>query len=245
MTATRLPTPSPAQPPALRLYDDDAESLLRSDSFPDRVTLLPGDHGSVRGRERIRILWGQDLLRDLLDLRYRTVICGVNDDDNSHGLIAQLVELVPTSQWTAASITSFARMFHGSAGIHAAGDREPYVLKFDLDSLLILAILRPRGRDHFSLEDLGRGFKTVTKMLHERRERWPAATVSFLNAKANRLQNPDGREPTFESVLRTMFNAGYRGDVYTAPEMWRFGHVGVFPTYPFPEGLDRMRTGSS
>jgi hypothetical protein len=234
-----------AAPTSLRLYDEDAEGLLRSDSFPDRVTLLPGDHGSVRGRERIRILWGQDLLRDLLDGRYRTVICGVNDSDNSHGLIAQLVELVATSQWTSGSITSYARMFQESAVVHASRDREPYVLKFDLDSLLILAILRPKGRDHFTVEDLGRGFKTVAKMLHDRRERWPAATVSFLNAKANRLIAPDGREPSFESVLRTMFNAGYRGDVFTAPSMWRFGHVGVFPTYPFPEGLERMRTGSS
>jgi hypothetical protein len=234
-----------SKPTNLRLYDEDAESLLRSESFPDRVTMLPGEHGSVRGRERIRILWGQDLLRDLLDGRYRTVICGVNDQDNSHGLIAQLVELVQTSQWTAATVTNYAKMFHGSVAIHAARDREPYVLKFDLDSLLILAILRPHGRDHFTLEDLSRGFQTVAKMLHGRRERGPAATVSFLNAKANRLEEPGGGEPSFEAVLRTMFNAGYRGDVYTAPTMWRFGHVGVFPTYPFPEGLERMRTGSS
>jgi hypothetical protein len=233
------------KPTNLRLYDDDAESLLRSDLFPDRVTLLPGDHGSVRGRERIRILWGQDLLRDLLDGRYRTVICGVNDQDNSHGLIAQLVELVATSQWSSTTVTSYARMFHDSVAVHAARDREPYVLKFDLDSLLILGILRPRGRDHFTLDDLGRGFQTVAKMLHDRRERSPAATVSFLNAKANRLTVAGGGEPSFEAVLRTMFNAGYRGDVYTAPPMWRFGHVGVFPTFPFPEGLDRMRTGSS
>jgi hypothetical protein len=228
----------------MRLYDDDAESLLKSDLFPDRVTMLPGAGGSVASRERIRILWGQDLLRDLLDGRYRTVVCGVNDQDNSHGLIAQLVELMPTSQWTAASVTSYARMFQESAAIHAAKDKEPYILKFDLDSVLILGILRPKGRAHFTLDDLLRGFRTVARMLHERQERWPAATVSFLNAKANRLVDGD-TEPSFESVLRTMFNAGFRGDVFTAPSMWRFGHVGVFPTYPFPEGLERMRTGSS
>lgn len=236
---------SPHMAAPLSLYEGEGEKLLRSEQFPDRVTLLPGEHGSVRGRERIRILWGQDLLRDLLDGRYRTVICGVNDRDNSHGLIAQLVELVQTSQWSAQTVTNYARMFQESVALHSARDREPYVLKFDLDSLLILAILRPRGKEHFTLDDLGRGFQTVAKMLHDRRERWPAATVSFLNAKANRLVGADGQEPSFEAVLRTMFNAGYRGDVYTAPAMWRFADVGVFPTYPFPEGLERMRTGSS
>lgn len=236
---------SPHMTAPLTLYEGEGEKLLRSEQFPDRVTLLPGEHGSVRGRERIRILWGQDLLRDLLDGRYRTVICGVNDRDNSHGLIAQLVELVQTSQWSSQTITNYARMFQESVALHAARDREPYVLKFDLDSLLILAILRPKGKEHFTLEDLGRGFQTVAKMLHDRHERSPAATVSFLNAKANRLVGSDGQEPSFEAVLRTMFNAGYRGDVYTAPAMWRFADVGVFPTFPFPEGLERMRTGSS
>lgn len=228
-----------------RLYDDDAETLLKSDLFPDRVTLLPGEGGAVSARERIRLMWGQDLLRDLIDGRYRTVVCGVNDADNSHGIIAHLVELITTSQWSSKSVTSYARMFQESVGVHAASDREPYVLKFDLDSILILGILRPKGRDHFTLEDMARGFKTVTKMLADRRDRWPCASVSFLNAKANRLAGPDGREPSFEAVLRTMFNAGFRGDVYASLAMWKFGHVGVFPTYPFPAGLEQMRRGSS
>ena len=42
-----------------------------------------------------------------------------------------------------------------------------------------------------------------------------------------------------------MYEAGYRGDVYAAPGMWRLGHVGVFPSYPFPAGVERMRAGSS
>jgi hypothetical protein len=234
---------------SMRLYDDGAESILKPEHYPDRLTLLPGEGGKVSGRERIRILWGQDLLRDLLDGRYRTVVCGVNDTDNSHGIIAQLVELVNTSQWSAKTVTNYAKMFQDSVAVHAASDREPYVLKFDLDRLLILALLRPRGKDHFTLEDLSRGFRTVNKMLREREDRQPAAAVSFLNAKANRLISADakepGREPSFESVLRTMFDAGFRGDVYTAPAMWRFGHTGVFPTYPFPAGLDQMRKGSS
>lgn len=231
--------------PAVRLYDNDAEDLLSSELAPDRVSLLPGSGGKIAANERLRILWGQDMLRDLIDGRYRAVVCGVNAQDNSHGIIAQLCELVSTSQWSAKSITSYAKMFQESVSIHAAGDKEPYVLKFDLDSLLILALLRPASRDHFTIDDLGRGFATITKMLRDRRERLPVATVSFLNARANRLVGKDGHEPSFETVLRTMFNSGFRGDVYTSPAMWRFGNVGVFPSYPFPPGLDRMRAGSS
>lgn len=243
-----MPAPGSSSLP-IRLYDGDADTLVMPDLAPEKLTLLPAADKRMQrpedAAERIRILWGQDLLRDLLDGRYRTVVCGVNDQDNSHGIISQVCDLVSTSQWTAKSVASYARMFQEAVDIHAAGDKEPYVLKFDLDSLLILAILRPKGRDHFTLHDLARGFRTVSKMLRDRRERWPAASVSFLNAKANRLAGPDGREPTFESVLRTMFESGFRGDVYTAPAMWGLGHVGVFPSYPFPAGLERMRAGSS
>lgn len=235
--------------PTIRLYDGDADRLMLSDIAPERVTLLPGSGGRLErpedAGERVRIMWGQDLLRDLLDGRYRTVVCGVNDQDNSRGVIAQLVDLVSTSQWTASTVTSYARTFQASVSTLASGDKEPYILKFDLDSLLILGILRPKGRDHLTLHDLSRGFRTVSKMLRDRRERGPVASVSFLNAKANRLVNSDGREPSFETVLRVMYENGFRGDVYTHPEMWKFGHVGVFPSYPFPEGLERMRAGSS
>ena len=238
-------TPSIKHPPEARLFEGEADTLLSSDQFPDRVSMLPGITGKLAPGQRLRILWGQDLLRDLLDGRYRTVICGVNDADNSHGIVAQVVELVATSQWSSKSVTSFAKMFHESVAIHAAQDREPYVLKYDLDSMLILGLLRPRGRDHFTLDDLSRGFKTVSKMLKDRRERLPVATVSFLNARANRLVGPGGGEPSLEAVVRTMYEAGFRGDVYPSPAMWKFGNIGVFPNYPFPEGLDRMRQGSS
>lgn len=233
----------------VRLYDDDADALMLSDSHHERVTLLPGDAGKVQraedATERIRILWGQDMLRDLLDGRYRTVVCGVNDHDNTTGIISKVVDLISTSQWTARSVTAYAKMFHESASVHAAGDKEPYILKFDLDKLLVLAILRPQGRDHFTLHDLQRGFKTVHKMLRDRRDRMPVCSVSFLNARANRLVGANNKEPSFESVLRTMFESGFRGDVYATPAMWGMGPVGVFPSYPFPAGLDRMREGSS
>jgi hypothetical protein len=229
----------------VRLYDGDGERILASDAMPDRVSLLPGAGGKLTPNARLRVLWGQDMLRDLLDGRYRTVICAVNDEDNSHGIVAQLCELVQTSQWSARTVTSYAQMFTQAVSVHAAHDREPYVLKFDLDSLLILGILRPRGRDHFTLDDLSRGFVTCTKMLKDRRERLPVASVSFLNARVNRLRGSDAREPSFEAVLQTMYHAGFRGDVYPSPAMWRHANVGVFPSYPFPEGVGRMREGSS
>jgi len=229
----------------VRLYEDNAEALLSSEMYPDRVSLLPGDSGKIQAGERIRIPWGQDMLRDLLDGRYRTVVCGVNDQDNSHGIIAQLVHLVTASQWSERSVTSYAKMFQESVSVHAAHDKEPYILKYDLDSVLILGVLKPKGRDFLSLQDLSRGFSTITKMLQGRADRRPVASVSFLGARSNRLVNETGDEPSFERVLRTMYDAGFRGDVYPSPQMWSLGAAAVFPHYPFPEGLERMRAGSS
>ncbi len=228
-----------------RIYEEGGEELIHADAFPDRVSLLPGASGPLTPGDRIRILWGQDMLRDVIDGRYRVVVCGVNDQDNSHGIIAQLVSLITASQWSAPSVTSYARMFQESLSIHARDDREPYVLKYDLDSIMIMALLRPAGRDHFTLKDITHGFQTITKMLQGRSERRPVASVSFLGARSNTLLGPDGREPSFESVLSTMYGAGYRGDAYPSPQLWRFGDTGVFPSYPFPAGLDRMRQGSS
>jgi len=228
-----------------RLYDDAAEDLIRSGDFPQRVSLLPDAAPPTEAGRRLRIMWGQQMLADVLDGRYRAVVCGVNDHDNQHGIIAQLVNLVTASQWSVSSVTSFAKMFQGSVAVHAADDGEPYVLKYDLDSILILALLRPRDRDHFTLTDIARGFQTVTRMLAGRKDRSPVCSVSFLGARSNRLVGDDGSEPSFESVLRTMHEAGFRGDVYPSPKMWDRAEVGVFPSYPFPQGLQRMREGSS
>lgn len=237
-----------------RLYESGADELMRAQQYADRVSLLPGAPGRTEPGTRLRILWGQDMLRDLLDGRYRTMVCGVNDVDNSHGIVAQLVGLVPSSQWNEPAVTSYAKMFAQAVGVHAAHDREPYVLKYDLDSILILALLRPRGRDHFTLQDLSHGFSTISKMLQGRRERRPVASVSFLGARSNRLINGSGpnadprdahAEPSFEAVLKTIYGAGYRGDIYPSPALWGAGDVGVFPSYPFPDGLERMREGSS
>ncbi|MEM9065480.1 MAG: hypothetical protein AAGB51_08335 [Planctomycetota bacterium] len=228
----------------IRIYDGGADDLMGSEQFPDRVSLLRADRvDSTDGG--IRIMWGQDLLRDVVQGRYRAVVCAVNDEDNSHGIIAQLVERVPTSQWSANSVTSYARMFHEAVAVHASGDREPYILKFDLDGVLVLAMLRPRGAQSLTLEQLSHGLQTITKMLKGRADRLPVAAVSFLGARSNRLAGPDGSEPSFETVLRTMHEAGFRGDVYPALRMWELGGIGVFSRYPFPEGVARMREGSS
>ncbi len=230
---------------SVRLYDGAADELLSSEGFAERVSLLPGGSSKIEAGNRLRLMWGQDMLSDVLDGRYRTVVCGVNDHDNDHGIIAQFVNLVTSSQWSVKTVTSYAKMFQQAISLHAAYDREPYVLKYDLDSVLVLALLRPHGRDHFTLNDLSRGFQTLTRMLQGRADRRPVCTVSFLGARSNRLIDEHGGEPTFETVLRTMYTAGYRGDVYPSPTMWDRGHVGVFPSYPFPAGLDRMREGSS
>lgn len=234
------------QEQVLRLYEGEGDSLMAgAHSKGEHMRLLPEAPTMVDKAGRIRILWGQQMIPDLLAGRYRAVVCGVNSEDNSHGVISQIVDLTQTSQWTAKTVTSYAKMFSEAIGVHAADDREPYILKYDLDSVLILALLRPKGRDHFTLDDLSRGFRTVNKMLQGRRERLPVASVSFLNARANRLieSEKSPQQPTFEAVLRTMYEAGFRGDVYAAPRMWGAGHVGVFPSYPFPEGLERMRSG--
>ena len=230
-----------------RIYDQDGDDLVQADrlSRSERIILMPqGDPRTAStDRDRLRIMWGQHLLADLSAGRYRTVVCGVNDADNASGILGQVLEAVPTSQWAVKSATSYAKMFHQSVAVHAAEDREPYVLKYDLDRLLVLAILRPKGREHFTLDDLARGFTTVTKMLRERADRRPVASVSFLGAKSNRLVGSDGAEPSFESVLRTMYEAGFRGDVYPALPMWEKAPTGVFATYPFPESLETMRGG--
>ena len=242
-THTSQRTPEQRNAP---LYDGEGERLLAG-AAADRITLLPDAPDSARSTERLRIMWGQPMLADMLNGRYRTVICAVNTRDNSHGIIAQLAELIPASQWRAATITAHVKMFadavvkHGGQGAGQA--REPFVVKFDLETIEVLALLRPVGREHFTIEDLSRGFRQVALMLQGRRERLPAASVSFLGGRSNRLLGPDGREPSFETVLRTMFEAGYRGDVYPSPHMWAFGHVGAYPGYPFPSSLDSMRTG--
>lgn len=196
----------------LKVYEDDGDLLMDASKVAAKVVVVPsGDPRSAAATDRMRLVWGQHLLSDLLDGRYRTVVCGINDEDNNRGVLGELLKLIPTSQWTLESATSYAKMFRSAVAVHAAEDREPYVLKFDLDRLLILALMRPAGRDHFTLEDLFRGFRTVAKMLQGRRDRLPAASVSFLGAKSNRLVDHRGEAPSFEAVLDAMYKGGFPG----------------------------------
>ena len=80
-------------------------------------------------------------------------------------------------------------------------------------------------------------------MVETRYDRLAVASVSFLGAKSNRLLGKNGQEPSFETVLRTMFEAGYRGDVYPSLGMWEVAPTGVFASYPFPNSLKVMREG--
>jgi len=229
-----------------RIYNGDGDRLIEVPSNGPRVTLVPsGNPRTVSGSRGIRLQWGQHLLNDLVEGRYRTVICGINEIDNAHGVLGELLKLIPTSQWTLSSATSYARMFRSAVNVHAKDDREPYVLKFDLDRLLILALLRPADRDHFTLEDIFRGFRTISRMIEGRMDRQPVCSVSFLGAKSNRLVDHENQEPSLEAVLYAMHSAGFSGDVYPPVALWDVPKTAVFATFPFPEGIEQMREGSS
>lgn len=232
-----MPSTTPDVP---RIYDEEGDRLVQADKRSPRVILIPSGNPreASTDRDRIRIQWGQMLLADLLANRYRTLVCGVNTEDNTSGIIGMLADLLPTSQWSAETITAHARMFSESMN-----QDETLVLKFDMDEVEVLALLRPKGRDHFTLEDLKRGFQKVGSMIERRTDRLPCASVSFLGAKANALMGDDQREPSFESVLRTMFEAGYRGDVYPSLGMWELAPTAVWATYPFSDSLKVMRSG--
>ena len=223
-----------------QIYDGEGDQLMeeQSDQAIDRIFLLPDARPSKTPdtSTRLRIMWGQHLLEDLLIGRYRSLICAVNNQNNSHGIIAQLATLLPTSQWDEQSITARAKQFSTSGSTVK-------VLKYDLDAVEVLALLRPPDHDRLTLEDLSLGFKIVSDMIRTRTDRLPSASVSFLGARSNALVNNDGQEPSFETVLRIMFQAGYPGDVYPAPGMWASAPTAVFARYPFPPSLEAMRNG--
>ncbi len=229
-----------------RIYTGDGDRLVEVPEGSPHLNLMPsGNPRTVDPRAGLRIMWGQHLLSDLVHGRYRTVVCGVNDVDNARGVLGEILSIISTSQWTLSSATNYAKVFREATTLHAREDREPYVLKFDLDRLLVLALLRPSGRDHFTLEDLYRGFTTVARMLQGRQDRMPAAAVSFIGARSNRLLNSKGHEASFESALDAMHKSGFTGDVYPPVAAWDRQDTGVYARFPFPESLDRMREGSS
>lgn len=222
-----------------RMYEGEGDALMAKERQDpgERIILVPDSLPSkVPDRApRVRIMWGQHLLEDLLLGRYRSVVCAVNDRDNTHGIIAQIAALLPTSQWNEKSITAHAATLSEASRVK--------VLKLDMDMVEVLAILRPANSLHLTLEQLSTAFRLIGEMIRVRPQRFPSASVSFLGARANRLVGPDGREPTFETVLKIMHDAGYHGDVYPSPAMWMMPGVGVYARYPFTQALDRMRTG--
>ena len=222
------------------IYDGEGDQLMQEQQAEaiDRVILLPDALPSKTPdpKPKLRIMWGQNMLEDLLAGRYRSLVCAVNNRDNSHGLISQLASSLPTSQWDEHSITHRAELFSQS-GVPVK------VLKFDMDAVEVLAILKPNDHEHMGLDDLSLGFKIVAEMIRRRTERLPSATVSFLGAHSNLLVDEHGIEPSFETVLRMMYEAGYHGDVYPSPGMWESAPTGVYARYPFPPSIETMREG--
>ncbi|MCE9592001.1 MAG: hypothetical protein K8S99_15950 [Planctomycetes bacterium] len=219
------------------IYEGDGDRLMADLQGADRIILLPDARPSKTPDRspKMRIMWGQLLLEDLLAGRYRTLVCAVNGDDNRRGIITQLATLLPTSQWDEKSITSHAKAVAGSSG-------KVHVLKYDLDAVEVLGVGRPAGSDHLTMADLSEAFKIVAQMLERRPDRLPTASVSFLGARSNALRDENGREPSFEAVLHTMYEAGFCGDVYPAPSMWE-SNTPVYARYPFPPALEAMRQG--
>ena len=52
-----------------RLYDDAADDLVRPAEVTDCIHLLPHENQRLEANARIRIQWGHDMLRDVLDGR--------------------------------------------------------------------------------------------------------------------------------------------------------------------------------
>jgi len=224
-----------------RIYDGDGDRLMHADKVGDaeRIILTPDSRPGKKPDDtpRVRIMWGQHLLEDLLDGRYHSLVCAVNPTDNSRGIISQLATLLPTSQWDNDSITAYCRQFGSSSA-----DRVK-VLKYDMDTVEVLAVARPASHKHMTIDDLSQAFRIIAEMIERKSSRYPSASVSFLDASANMLRDKNGNEPSFETVLRTMYDAGYHGDVYPSPSMWSAGNIGLYPRYPFSAALDQMRGG--
>jgi len=219
------------------IYNGDGNELMQ-EGATDRIVLVPDSLPAKTPDRtpRMRIMWGQHLLDDLVAGRYRSLICAVNSRDNSHGIISQLAAFLPASQWDAESITAYAQHF-------VRLGHKAKVLKFDMDTVEVLAILRPASQDALTLADLSAAMPIVVQMLQSKSRRLPSASVSFQEARANHLADESGHEPSFETILSVMHAAGYCGDVYPSPGLWRAAPTAVFARYPFASSLDQRRSG--
>jgi len=220
------------------IYDGGLDRVMTESLASDKLVIVPDakptpDADTTR---RLRIMWGHHLLDDVVAGRYRSMVCAVNPEDNERGIIGRLTELLPTSHWSVRSITEYARQY--------ATQQRVTVLRYDMDAVEVLAILRPAGQDHLTLDNLSHGFQLVSEMIRRKTDRRPTASVSFLGSARNPLiESEGGAEPSYETVLRTMHEAGFAGDVYPAPWMWEMGDTALFARYPFPASLAKMREG--
>ena len=230
---------STIQPPP-RVYEGEGDRFMTKERQDpgERIMLVPDSLPSRTpdATARIRIMWGQHLLEDLVQGRYHSLVCAVNSTDNSRGIISQVSALLPTAGWSERSLTAYASQFD-------ARDGRVKIVKYDMDIVEVLAILRPPQSPHLTLGHLSAAFRMITEMTRHRTTRLPTASVSFLSARANALVDEHGHEPAFEAVLRVMYQAGYRGDVYPSPQMWFLPQLGLYPRYPFPESLGARREG--
>ncbi|MBB6428204.1 hypothetical protein [Algisphaera agarilytica] len=225
------------QATSVRIYDGDGDALFLETGLADKLVLAPEGRpiGSADKQPRLRLMWGQYLLDDLLAGRYSSLVCAANAEDNTEGILGQLATMLPGSQWTPESVTAHARQF--------AQRDDVTVLKYDMGLVEVLALLRPSHREVMTMEDLSHGFELVSQLLRHHTQWRPTATVSFLEGRANRLEDAEGNEPSFESILQVMHEAGYDGDVYPSPAMFEAAPTAVFSRYPFPDSLEAMRSG--
>jgi hypothetical protein len=223
----------------VRIYDGEGDALFVESGLAEKMVLAPEGRAInvADPTPRLRLMWGQYLLDDLIAGRYRSLVCAANTVDNSRDLLGQLTELLPGCQWTPEIITNRAKQF--------AAREDVTVLRLDMGLVEVFAMVRPAHKDALTLEDLEQGFRIVTQLLRHHSEWQPTATVSFLEGRANKLVDEEGVEPSLESVLRTMYGAGYAGDVFPAPAMFEAAPTAFFSRYPFPGSLEQMRNGSS
>src|SRR6185503_19231803 len=156
------------------IYDGVGDDLAQQMDTGSRIVLLPDASVAQRdpdATQRIRIQWGQRLIDDLVTGHYRALVCAVNANDNSHGIINTLAERMPTSQWREPMITEHAR--------HFVQPHSVTVVKYDMDRVKVLGLLRPAEHDHLTPADLAAGFRLISAMLHCRPDRLPVASVCF------------------------------------------------------------------
>src|SRR5262249_27310418 len=147
------------------IYDGAGDDLAGQMDATNGLTLLPDAPPVQRDpdkTERIRILWGQRLIDDLIAGRYRGLVCAVNAKDNSHGIISALAEKLPTSQWRESMITEFAR--------HFVQPHNVTVVKFDMDRVKVLGLRRPAAPEHLPFRGLAPGFRISRALPHQRHQ---------------------------------------------------------------------------